>query len=82
MKEYLKEKFKLNLSFGWKGHIIQFHLEEFLNKIQKPLGFFAEQTSESVHKNMKKTLSRFCVSETHTSHGAKLHKSVVIYSSM
>ena len=55
----MKEKFKLNLSFGWKGHIIQFHLEEFLNKIQKPLGFFAEPTSESVHKNMKKTLSSF-----------------------
>ena len=78
----MKEKFKLNLSFGWKGHIIQFHLEEFLKNIQKPLGFFAEQTSESVHKNMKKTLSRFCVSETHKSHGAKLHKSVITYSSM
>ena len=45
MKEYVREKFKLNL--------IQFYLEEFLNKIQKPLGFFAEQTSESVHKNIK-----------------------------
>ena len=78
MKEYVKEKFKLNLSLRWTGH----NLEEFLTKIQKPLGFLADQTSESVHKNIKKTLSRFCVSETHTSHGAKLHKSVVTNSSM
>ncbi|XP_065652931.1 uncharacterized protein LOC136071786 [Hydra vulgaris] len=53
---YVKINFNHNLSMGWKGHIIEHHLINFLNNIRMPLGIFAEQCSESVHHNMLKTL--------------------------
>ena len=66
----------IKLSLGWKGHVVRFHLINFLRLKKMPLGIFSEQCSESVHKNMKYTLGRY------KNHREKLEKAVASYSSM
>ena len=70
-------------SFGWKGHIIEHHLVDFLALKSLHLGWvYAEQCSESAHKNMKKTLQRYETNESYSGHQKMLEKAVVTYSSM
>jgi len=78
----LKKSYNLKLSFGWKGHILQHHLIPFLQLKNMGLGVFAEQCSEAVHHNMKKTLGRYATDEENKDHGRKLEKAVATYSSM
>lgn len=79
--DYLGDK-GVKLSLGWKFHIIRFHLSDFIGKQGKSFSMFSEQTSESVHKNINKTLKRYCVSEKNSDHGNKLMKMAATYSSM
>ena len=72
----------INLSLGWKYHILKYHLSDFLDRHNKPLGIFSEQTCESVHKNINETLKRCSVSQNHADHKEKLRKMSVNYSSM
>ena len=72
----------VNLSLGWKGHNIRFHLIDQLERTQHSLGIYSEQTSESAHKNMKKTLNRYLPSEDNPTHASCLFKGVSTYSSM
>ena len=76
---YARDFLGKTLSFGWKLHILSAHLTDFLSNQEHGLGVYAEQTSESCHKAMKKTFSRFKV----TSKGnGNLKKSAVVFSSM
>ena len=72
LKIYVHDVFAKKISFGWKFHIIRFHLKEYLDMQKIPLGVSSEQTSEVVHKNLNKTLKRFIVSEKNVCHGEKL----------
>ena len=73
-----REKFYL----GWKGHVLIYHVEEFLKRTGKPLGIYTEQCSEAVHANFKKTYKRYACNEAFEGHGEKLRKAVSSYSSM
>ena len=81
MEEKLKS-LKVKISFGWKGHILFYHLVDFIKRKQKPLGLFSEQASESSHKAMKKSLNRFMMSTTNTKFPAAQEKAVATFSSM
>ena len=55
--------------------------EQLLDRHPVGLGVFAEQTSEAAHKDFEKTRKRFAVSESNSTHGAKLLRATVDLSS-
>ena len=56
--EHYKNHTNYSISLGKKFHIIQAHLASFIQRNQRSLGVFSEQTSESAHKNINKTMKR------------------------
>jgi hypothetical protein len=72
---------ELILSLTWKIHITISHLPVFLSRFNCGMAKYSEQTAESVHHCMKKTLARFCVGEDHPNHGERLKRAVVEFSS-
>ena len=70
--------FSKKFYLGWKGHVLIYHVEEFL----KRTGIYTEQCSEAVHANFKKTYKRYACNEAFEGHGEKLRKAVSSYSSM
>ena len=64
---------------GWKGHVLIYHVEEFL----KRTGIYTEQCSEAVHAcSFKKTYKRYASNEAFEGHGEKLGIAVSSYSRM
>nr|XP_047136675.1 uncharacterized protein LOC124813537 [Hydra vulgaris] len=68
LHKYLIEYTTHKICLGWKFHIIQSHLVMFLERKNKPLGIFYEQSCEAVHKNINKIIKRFAASELSKCH--------------
>lgn len=82
-KHYIK-KFgdafeNLGLSKFPKLHVLVDHVPEFIDRKQKPLGFYSEQASESVHYDFQKTWEYFKVNNSHPSFGSQLYRAVLKY---
>jgi hypothetical protein len=71
----------IKLPTTWKIHAILYHLPQFLTRFKCGMAQYSEQTMESIHHKMKATFARFCVSEGNSSHGERLLRSVVEFSS-
>ena len=81
LQEYARDVLNIEVSTTWKIHIIGCHVEQWLDRHPVGLGVFAEQTSEAAHKDFEKTRKRFAVSESNSTHGAKLLRATVDHSS-
>ena len=88
---YFKEKYENLLEFAadvhpeaslnvtWKVHVLVAHLPQFLRRYNMAMSAFAEQCTESVHHDFKKTEKRFLVHEDHCDHANKLKRAIVEY---
>ena len=43
VEDYIEKQTGKILNMGWKGHIVQFHLQQFLKKTNLMPGIFSEQ---------------------------------------
>ena len=91
--QHFKEKYECLLEFAedvypevsfnvtWKVHVLVAHLPQFLQRYKMGMSAFAEQCTESVHHDFKKTQKRFLVHEDHVDHAQKLKRAMVEYNS-
>ena len=70
-----------SLSVTWKVHVLVAHLPQFLRRYNMGMSAFAEQCTESVHHDFKKTAKRFLVHEDHEDFAKKLMRAIVEYNS-
>ena len=66
------------LKVGWKFHVIESHLVDFLKSHEYGLGVYAEQACEASHKAMKTTFKRF----KSTGKEGNLRKTSMVFSSI
>ena len=75
-----------NITVPPKVHILFNHVEEYISKFgidQKGLGFYSEQTGESVHQKFEQTFSKYKIENTNAeNYGLRLRKVVVEFSSL
>ena len=75
-----------NITVPPKVHILFNHVEEYISKFgidQKGLGFYSEQTGESVHQKFEQTFSKYKIENTNAeNYGLRLRKIVVEFSSL
>ena len=78
---YSKKTLKVSLTVTWKLHCVTAHLQYVLNKQQKGMAQFAEQTGEAAHHKMKPVLSRHGRTENHREHGTRQLAAVTKFAS-
>ena len=80
--EYTKMMFpSVKILVTWKIHALVVHLPQFLRRYQTGMAIFAEQTTEAVHADYKKTEKRFLIQEGHVDHSKRLKRMVIEYNS-
>ena len=80
-KSYLKIP---NITIPLKVHVLLSHTEEFINKfaMNKGLGFFSEQTGESIHQKFLPIYNKYKMKNTEAdNYGEHLKQAVVDFSS-
>lgn len=55
-----------DIKFTPKLHSLKFHVPEFINEHQRPLGLYSEQASESIHHEWKKFIDNYAHSSIHS----------------
>lgn len=62
-----------------KLHILVDHVADFIERKQKPLGFYSEQASESVHADFQKTWDHYKRATSNPVYGNHLYRAVLRY---
>ena len=78
---------QLNIEFGIpvsnKCHIIFSHLEDFIERQQRPLGEFSEQVVEACHQKLDKIWQWYCVKNVESEiHGGNFEACINDFNSM
>ena len=81
------EKFKssflsLEVSVTPKIHAVFYHVPDFCRSVNKSLGFFSEQTTESVHHDFNETWKKYKVSKRKPIYETRLLRAVCEYNSL
>lgn len=65
-----------------KVHAVRFHIEEFCEQSGRGLGFFAEQSVESLHYDFEQIWKRYKVAKVNKRFGDRLRRAVSEYNSL
>lgn len=77
--DFRKSYCNLNIPITPKIHAIFFHVSDFCTKTGRGLGYFSEQSVESVHADFKSTWNKYKVSDSHPEFSIKLLRAVQEY---
>lgn len=81
ISEFKKSYSDLKIRITPKVHAVFFHVPNFCLKYQRGLGFYGEQSIESVHSDFTKCWSKYSRTKNHTEYGNNLLKAVREYNS-
>lgn len=82
IEDFKKSYLQLGISVTPKIHAVFFHVPDFCQIVQKGLGFYSEQTMESVHSDFKNTWVKYTVSINHPDYPERLKRALCEYNSL